>query len=58
MPSTDLSDGSPATERKLTMVLVFVYPTIALLRLYHQLIVTKTSVDEGVDKGTSEITPR
>ncbi len=40
------------------MVLVFVYPTIALLRLYHQLIVTKTSVDEGVDKGTSEITPR
>jgi hypothetical protein len=39
------------------VVLVFVDETVALLSLYHQLVVPESSIDEGVDKGAGKICP-
>lgn len=37
------------------MLLVLVDPALSLLRLDHELVVAESGVDEGVDKGTSEV---
>ena len=39
------------------MVLVFVDPAIALFGLDHEFVVTKPSVDEGIDESARQISP-
>ena len=57
-PYTNLSaDRRNPKHEVVTMVLVFVDPAIALFGLDHEFVITKPSVDEGIDESARQIPP-
>lgn len=43
---------------RLTMIFVLIYPAATFLGLHHELVVSKASIDEGIDKRAREIGSR
>jgi hypothetical protein len=39
------------------MIFILIDPTVPLLRIDHELVISESCIDERIDEGASEITP-
>lgn len=46
-----------ASDCSLTVILILVYPAVALFSFHHEFIIAETCIDESIDKGACEIAP-